>query len=63
MRFLCIVSLLPSADGDQRCHFLEKGGEIAAAELSIVLLQTRSAEKRFLATHINASLKKSKSIQ
>ncbi len=47
-------SLLPSADGNQRCHFYEKGGEIAALEVSIVLLQTGSAEKQFLATYINA---------
>ncbi len=38
MRYVCIISLLSSADGDQRCHFKEKGG-ITAAEVSTVLLQ------------------------
>ncbi len=36
---------------------LEEGGEITAAEISTVLLQT-SAAKCFLATYINAYLKK-----
>ncbi len=40
-----------SADGDQRCDFKEKGVEIAAKEVSIVLLQVESAEKHFLATY------------
>ncbi len=44
MRYLCIVNLFPSADGDQLCHFQEKGGEIAAPEVSIVLLQIGSEE-------------------
>ncbi len=38
-------------------------GEVPAAEVSIVLLQTESPEKLFLATYINASLKKSISVQ
>ncbi len=25
MRYLSVVSLLPSADGDQQCHFKERG--------------------------------------
>ncbi len=45
-----MVSLLPPADGDQRCHFKEKEGEVTAAEVSIVLLQTGSVEKWFLTT-------------
>ncbi len=57
-RYLCIVSPLPSADGDQWCHFQEKGGEITAPEVNIALLQIGSAEKRLFATYINAYLKK-----
>ncbi len=45
-------SQLPSADGDQQCHFKEKRGEV-----SIVLLQMGSAEKWLLATYINSYLK------
>ncbi len=36
-----MVSPLPSADGDQWCHLQEKGGEIAAREISVVLLRRR----------------------
>ncbi len=46
-----MVSLLPSADGNQRCHFKEKGRQIAAPEVSMVLLQTGLAEEWFK-THI-----------
>ncbi len=59
MRYLCIVSPLLSADGDQRCHFKEKSGEIAAPDVSIVWLgQMGSAEKWFSATYIKGYLKK-----
>ncbi len=40
-----------------------KDGETAAQEFSIVLLQMGSAEKHFLATYINAYLKKSIHLQ
>ncbi len=49
-----IISLLPFADRSQQCHLKEKGGDIAALEVSIVPLQKGSAEKEFIATHINA---------
>ncbi len=58
MRYLCIVSLLPSADDDHK----EKRGEVSAAEV-VVLLQTGLVEKCFLTTSINAYLKKSISIK
>ncbi len=51
MRYLSIISLLPSADGDQPVHFYEKEGETMAPKVSSVLLQTGPADKRFLATH------------
>ncbi len=57
MMYLCIVSLFPSADDDQWHHFEEKMGEIAVAEVSIVRLQTGSAEKCFLVTYTDAYLK------
>ncbi len=41
---------LPSADGDQWCHF--KRREIVAAEVGVVLLQMGPAEKQCIASYI-----------
>ncbi len=56
MRYLCTESLLPSAHGDQRCHFWEKRGEIAASQHCTVADEV--SRKTFLAIFINAYLKK-----
>ncbi len=50
-------SLLPSADGDQRCHFKERGEKSLQLKSAAVIADEVSRKMFFFATYINAYLK------